>query len=642
LNNLRFAAPDDVSGIANSVADDEAEGAHCRQYAVERRPGDIPAGSKDARLAATAPAWLAVGATVLWVMAIRGIDLRRMSDVGLVSVLPPLACLALAMLTAGYCLALRQRPLHTLTLFLHLGALIFMLAGITALVEPVPRLGVAWLHAGFIEYITRTGTIAPTLDARFSWPGFFIFGALLTQVAGLPSATSLLGWAPVAFNLLYLGPLLITFRAMTSDRRLVWLGIWFFYLADWIGQDYFSPQALTFFLYLVILSVLLRWFREPVAGPPVWLGRLGGLSSARALARVAAWLTRSGTPSFSSRPGQRAGLMALVLILFAAIASSHQLTPFALLAGVSALVLFNRCSARGLPVVMAILIGAWTSYMAISYLQGHLTGILGEVGQVGTSVGANVTDHLQGSPGHVFVVRLRVVVTLALWGTAVLGGVRRLCNGYRDLAAALLASASFLLLGLQSYGGEMLLRVYLFALPFTAFFAAALFYTTPGAGTTRRTTVAIGLVSVLLLGSFFFTRYGNEQFESFTAGEVDAVQYLYRTAPPGSLLLAAAPNLPWRFQDVEKYDYQSLPVRTVIGPDIETIAGLMANEKYPGAYLILTRSEEAFAAADSGLPPAAWERFEETLTASGRFRLAFTAEDAMIFTLNPGRTEASP
>src|SRR5207244_11753971 len=70
-------------------------------------------------------------------------------------------------------------------------------------------------------------------------------------------------WTPVFFNLIYLGPLYIIFTSATTDKRLVWLGLWFFFLTKWVDQDHFSPQAFDFFLYLVIIAILLKWFKVP-------------------------------------------------------------------------------------------------------------------------------------------------------------------------------------------------------------------------------------------------------------------------------------------------------------------------------------------------------------------------------------------
>ena len=49
-------------------------------------------------------------------------------------------------------------------------------------------------------------------------------------------------------------------RRYTQDPRLIWTALWLFCLGDWVGQDYFSPQACAYFLYLVVIAVSLRWY----------------------------------------------------------------------------------------------------------------------------------------------------------------------------------------------------------------------------------------------------------------------------------------------------------------------------------------------------------------------------------------------
>ena len=105
----------------------------------------------------------------------------------------------------------------------------------------------------------------------------FVLGALLTQLGGLPTPLALAGWAPVYFNLLYALPLAVIFRSLVRDERLVWAGLWLFFLSDWIGQDYWAPQALAYFFFLAILATVVTYFRSP-GHRPVGLGpRLGRL-----------------------------------------------------------------------------------------------------------------------------------------------------------------------------------------------------------------------------------------------------------------------------------------------------------------------------------------------------------------------------
>jgi hypothetical protein len=329
-----------------------------------------------------------------------------------------------------------------------------------------------------------------------------------------------------------------------------------------------------------------------------------------------------------------------VIVLFAAAVPSHQLTPFAILTGVTALVVFGRCSARGLPWLMVVMLAAWITFLSAGYLAGHLSELSGQVGQVDTIAAANVGNRLRGSTGHQLVVQIRLAVTALLWGLAVLGWLRRRRHGQDDMTVTLLAVAPFPFLVLQPYGGELLLRVYFFALPFVAFLAAGLFLPVKGAAASWRAAGAIGLAVVVLLGGFLFARYGNERIEHFTAEELAAVRHLYEIAPPGSLLLAATPDLPWKFQDYASYEYRTVGSlksshRGGNGDLVKPVLDIMRQHQRPGAYFIITRSHRADAEARGILPPESLDRLEQALRRSPTVQLIYANQDAQIYALRP-------
>src|SRR5436305_13475262 len=175
-------------------------------------------------------------ALILWSFSLKSVDLQRMDDLGLVSVLPPSIIIALIILTISFCLTL-QRQMRVSILLLHVVLLVFMLYGITTLVEQAPHLAVIYKSAGYTEYIMRTGTLKPDLDFYFNWPSFYILSALMTRLAGYHDILSFAAWTQVFFNLIYLGPLYMIFTSATTNKRLVWLGLWFFALTNWVEQD---------------------------------------------------------------------------------------------------------------------------------------------------------------------------------------------------------------------------------------------------------------------------------------------------------------------------------------------------------------------------------------------------------------------
>ncbi|HWH35044.1 MAG TPA: hypothetical protein VNT56_06940 [Acidimicrobiales bacterium] len=554
---------------------------------------------RDTRL----PLGLLAAGLAMWAGAVPGIDLAAMDDTGLVSALPLLAVAGLVALNVGFCLALRRSPVPSRLLAAYAVALVVMLYGITSVVGEAPRGSVVWRHAGIIDNLVRTGQPDPTIDAYFNWPGLFMFGASVSELAGFASPMAFARWAPVYFNLLYLAPLAMILRSATDDARLVWLGVWLFCLTNWINQDYFAPQSATYFLFLVVVAVVLRWF---------------GPEPAPAGAR------------------QRGVLMGVVLIVVAASVPTHQLTPFAMLAAVTALVAIRRCRATGLPVVIAVLIASWLGFMTLAYLRGHLPELVGRIGDVGGTASANVGDRLQGSPGHLLVVRTRLLLTGGVGALALLGALRHLDRRQRLWPMAALAVAPLPLLLLQPYGGEMIMRVYLFSLPFLVFFAAAVFYSGPRSVISWRGTAAMASVCTLLLGGFLVSRYGNERMDQYTAAELAAVDRLYQLAPAGSLLVAGAGNLPWKYRDYERYDYLTLTSLWEKDPRLEDVVHRAAGAMAAGSsYLIFTRSQQAYTDLLGVMPTGTLRRIEDAVAASPQFALVHRSADASIFATAP-------
>jgi hypothetical protein len=592
--------------------------------------------------ATTVPALLTVAAVSLWAVSLSRIDLRQMNDLGLASVLPPTVYVAFGLLSLSFWLALRSLETRKRLAIANLLLLILMVYGLPSILEQETRLTAAWRHAGVIETIGRTGHVHPTLDAYFDWPGFFMLGAFVTKVAGLQSAILLARWAPLAINLMFLPALLVIFRSATKDERTVWLALWIFFSADWVGQDYFSPQATAFFLYLVVLAVLLRWFvRSDI--PRALRARL----RLTAAAGDDVGLDRPRA-EWELAPARRAWLMVVVVVIMAVIAPTHQLTPFVLLVSLAVLVAARRTPARGLPLLALVVTGAWIGFMATAYTKGHLNALTSQIGQLEPTLKSNVGARISGSVLHQDVARERLLFTACIWLAAALGAARSLRRGRPCYTIVLLAAAPFVLIVLQPYGGEVLLRTYLFSLPFVSFLAASLVF---AAGRQRLLSwpevVTAALASFALLVGLVVARNGNERADYFTRGDVSTVRELYRLAPPGSMLVAGSWNLPWKFQDYEGYRY------VFLGPSqweltaahnddpaeaVRSTEALMRGQPAGRAFLVLTRSEEADLELFGFARRRTFARFEQAIDRSPRFKRVYATGDGRIYVLAPRRT----
>jgi hypothetical protein len=584
------------------------------------------------------PLLLMLTAVLVWTLSLETINPVRMGDTGLVSVLPAAAYVALAITCMSFALVLRRPQVSTPLVLLHIALLVFMLYGATALIAKAPSFNVVWRHAGVTSYIAETGHVDPHIDAYFNWPGFFFWAGLVTHVAGEQSVLQWTRWSAVVFELAYLAPLVAITRAFTPDRRLAWSAVWIFYLTNWVGQDYFSPQAMAYLWYLAVAAVALTYLSRRGTRHFAGVGARGTRLLVALRLRAAGCLRQTSVPPASA--AQRAALVLVCVVIAAATVASHQLTPWMMIGGIGALVLFGRLSAPGLPLIILLLVGSWLSYVAVVYLGGHLKLLLGQTLNVNSAVGANVGNRLAGSPGHELVVHLRLAATAGLWLLATAGLVRGLRAGRSSPGHGLLALSSPLFVLIQPYGGEMLLRVYLFSLPFTACYTAQALAPRHGRWRDLRGAATMAVVGVLLLGGFLYTRYGNDATTIFTPREAQAAQRLYQIAPRGSLLVAASTNVAWRQQNYADYDFKLLghadlpPARAGQTPShlASEVAVFMQSSHRP-AYLLLTRAQLRY---DELMGSEGWgsvRALRAGAVASSEFVKVFDNGDAQIFKL---------
>jgi hypothetical protein len=558
------------------------------------------------------------------------------SDLGLVAVLPYQFWAGVLLLNLAFVVALRgdaAGPARRPVMVWLVVVLVLVLFGTAAFVTDVPRGEVAFRHLGIADALSGTQGIDPDIDAYFNWPGFFALLATALRATGLdPVAVAL--WAPVLNMGLWLAALGVLTRYLTRDPRRRWLVLWLFCLGNWQDQDYLSPQAFGFFLYLVVIALLVG----PLAA------RAPGFRGFRR-ADLAAWW-RGRAPA-EPRPGHRVSALVVTLLLVTVICASHQLTPFMLLMAITALTLSGRVWPSRLPLITAIVLALWLVYPASAYLIGNPP--LAEAGlQAATE--ANVLDRLSGTAGHVLVVQVRVVLTLVLWALAAAGAVRDWRRGRLDIRVVLLALTPLLLFPAQVYGGEMLIRVSLFALPFIALQACSILLPTDGStrpsplaadGSTRPSPLAAGglVLTCFLLAALTVTgRFGNAQYDVFTDAEIAAVDAAQRLAPPDSVIISAAHPTPWRSEAYLEHRYRTIDY--MCRSDLSTAAcGPLvydyARRSPGGAVVLLTRSSEASLVLQGTSSTHGFAELEQWLSAQDGVELAFSNADARVYQVTP-------
>ncbi|TGD86839.1 hypothetical protein BayCH28_16540 [Mycolicibacterium sp. CH28] len=357
----------------------------------------------------------------------------------------------------------------------------------------------AYVHRMITNWFVDLGGLPPPVDARISWAGFFSAGANLVVTTGLHDSAIFLVSASLVMGLCLMFPVHAIGLAITGSRRCAWLGVTMLTLFNWYQQDYFAPQAVAMQLYATILAVLF-WQLRAADVPDLPGGRFTRLRTAwmripgRAHGRGASWTLA----------------MELVLVtIMAAMVVAHQLTP---LATIGALLIFAVCGLtryKLLWLAAFVVFIAWFCYGAYAYWQGHLGQVIADIGGVDQNLNSSVSQKITGDPVYSRMQMLRLVAAFVLMAMSGIGllRLRRMPNS-RPMLVAAVALVPFVLPLLQSYGGEVAIRAFLYASPVTSQLAAlaVLPLLRPrGTGAAVRRTTAVGAGAILLILALLVT-----------------------------------------------------------------------------------------------------------------------------------------
>ena len=559
---------------------------------------------------------------VLWVGGLSAVSLVHMTDLGLISVLNAPCAAGLALLLAGLVVQLVRHPDDRWRPAIYVVALVFALDGLPSFIEAAADVPTAYVHAGFIDYILRHGAVLPNYDARFSWPGMFVWGALATVAGGRSQASVYLRWAPLALDLAYLLPLRLLLRSLCPNPRVAWTAAAVFVVGNWVEQDYFSPQGVAFLGFLSVIAVVVATsdYADPLR-PGTWRRR-----GRAVLGRVVIPRGRMTLPGV----GARVATVGCCTLIVAGIASSHQLTPYSLLLDLVVLAAFGRLASPTLIAISAALSVGYLSLGAEGFWVYHASVIFGGVGQVSSSVNQGLVARVHVSAGHQFVVEARLLYAVVLVLGGALGAWIRRRQGRWGLVAALAAAPWAMVLG-QAYGGEVFLRSLLLSSPFLAALIAEVLV---WAVERRAVLGSIAVTATLIVGSgaLILTRYGNEPFYVATPDEIAAVRAVDLGAPLHAEIAVLAQDLPWRFEDIEDHTFVSYQAQCLTNFNLACIRRVDAD------YVILTKGQLEAARLLVGMSSAQIDDFEHDILPAAGYRLVLSNPDALVYahTGSPG------
>lgn len=503
---------------------------------------------------------------------------------------------------AAFAVAIRRGAFRLATGALIVTIVSVRLPAVAAVTDPI----YAWTykHLGVIDYIASTGhATPPTVDIYSGWPGFFAAFAWLQSVTGL-SMLQVAQWFPLVLDLVSAAAVYSLARAVPVGRATALTASLISALINWVGQDYFSPQAISYVLALATIALLLHGRRR----------------------QVYAWAS---------------------LPLFAAITLSHQLTPFWLILIALALGLMGAIRPRWIGLVYGAISGGYLLLHRGSLVGQSVvntTGPLETATNTASTVASGSIDQLAtalSARGVAVAVYVLCAIALVIawrrggqhWRVARIGGI--------------LAFAPILLLTVQSYGGEGILRAYLYGVPGAALLLAQLGLSALWAARPLARLLAVAVVAAILIGSLNAI-YGAWRIQVISSGAVAVTTYALKNIPDDAYLLSPESASPNRavgdyVRHSENDPYFDVGMDTWAGWPGSTFTGtkwLTNLEQGLGGtgrpvYILFTDGMEADSDYAGTYPVGAMNRFRDALLADPDWRVVYGSGDNFLFELVP-------
>jgi hypothetical protein len=505
-------------------------------------------------------------------------------------------------MTAVLVVALRARHLGLATAAV-LG-LVLVERATSALASPVPIASWTYKHLGVVESLQATHHVASGMDIYMNWPGMFAAGAYFSDTSGVAPIDLARWFPPLVHVLLAVGTAGLA-RALGARALGCAAAAGLVVAFNWVGQDYFSPQAVAICLGTGVVLLLLE-----------------------------------------SRTSRACGVVALAL--YAAIVVTHQLTPFWLLALAGALVVLRRVPwwvAAG----MALIVGAYIlSRLDVAEAYGLFSGfdpIANAAGNIpaGTALGRTVGGWFaKGS-------------CLLMWGSTFAVLARRAVRlgwkrGWRSpdvLVPAAIAFSPFMLLAGQNYGGEASMRVTLYS----TLGCAAVLGPALAAAMRRRRSVAVAATvwTAVIVAVIAQSSYSLWSVTLMKQADVAAAQWVVQQHP-AALVIPVIGDWPGRasvdyqryvlpFSTLEPavndYVYEDLPMGRL--PDLTSIpltSSLMDQvaELHPDdqTFVVFTAGMRAYDAYYATYTPGSYDATLRALSTSPRWDVAWHRGDAWV------------
>jgi hypothetical protein len=370
-------------------------------------------------------------------------------------------------------------------------------------------------YFSYVDYIDQFGHLNPASLWYHNWPGMCILQSMLVDITGINNLDIIAFSGTFLMQFLVLLPLYLFFKYAIGRNNYHWAALWIFYLGNWIGQIYVSPQGMAFFLLMLLISVLIK-----------------------------ASLVKEGNVTVAER--------LKAIIVMASLVVTHILTSIAGFLSIAALWITGKSKLISILLIAAVFVIAWTMYGASTQFEYQLPIFLDRAFRLDTLftgffAGSNTTSSLS----HTSINTLRISFS-ALFCAIGLGGVilsRKFKEKADSTILALTVVAIFMTFtGLYTF--ELIMRTYMFILVPIGYFGVRLL-------NTRITSGILCLALLVSLPLHVITHYGNAVRDTVPRGEIAYWHFIRDYTKVGYLIGGLRPR-EYSYAGYYKVDFQQL------------------------------------------------------------------------------------
>ena len=520
-------------------------------------------------------------ALLLWSLSLIQAELN-IGFYGLIHSLPVIFFIALIVLTISSFILWRLPQNHSTLLCFQLCLLIIMLWLTPVLVgsnSVFMDMSYSFFFS-YIDYIDQFGHLNPASLWYHNWPGMCILQLIFVNITGVNNLDTIAFFGTFLMQFLVLLPLYLFFKYTIGRNNYHWAALWIFYLGNWIGQIYVSPQGMAFFLLMLLIAVLIK-----------------------------AGLVKEGNVTVAER--------LKTIIFMASLAVTHILTSITGFLSIAALWITGKSKLISILLTAAVFIIAWTIYGASTQFEYQLPIFLDRAFRLDTLftgffTGSNTTTSLS----HTSINTLRILFS-ALFCVIGLAGVilSRKFKEKADGTILALAIVAIFMTFTGLYTFELIMRTYMFVLVPIGYFGVRLLKT-------RLTSGILCLALLISLPLHVITHYGNAVRDTIPRGEIAYWHFIRDNTKEGYLIGGLRPR-EYSYAGYYKVDFQQL----------EWNNGLFTGDYIKSGkpqYINVGRYEKAiqeFNYDDMQVVPLARDRLEE----STHYNLIYANQDVNLF-----------